>query len=115
MLNACILQFQNATNRGDLLLSLCYQPGTNKITAVVLKAKNLPKFDVTGLADPYVKVYMMYNGQKLAKKKTHVKKRTLTPVYNESFVFDLPSNDPAVLDHVRFYFSNRSIQMFMIR
>lgn len=46
--------------------------------------------DVTGLADPYVKIYLTYKGQRLAKKKTHVKKRTLSPVFNESFVFDVP-------------------------
>lgn len=38
---------------------------------------------------------MMYKGEKLAKKKTHVKKRTLTPVWNESFVFDLPPTPPS--------------------
>jgi hypothetical protein len=58
---------------------------------VVLKARNLPKMDVTGLADPYVKIYLLYNGQRIAKKKTHVKKRTLSPVFNESFVFDIPA------------------------
>lgn len=46
--------------------------------------------DVTGLADPYVKIYLLYNGQRIAKKKTHVKKRTLSPVFNESFAFDIP-------------------------
>lgn len=61
------------------------------MTVVVLKARNLPKMDVTGLADPYVKIYLLYNGQRIAKKKTHVKKRTLSPVFNESFVFDIPS------------------------
>lgn len=47
--------------------------------------------DVTGLADPYVKIYLLYNGQRIAKKKTHVKKRTLSPVFNESFAFDIPT------------------------
>jgi hypothetical protein len=32
----------------------------------------------------------LYNSQRIAKKKTHVKKRTLNPVFNESFVFDIP-------------------------
>jgi len=45
-------------------------------------------------ADPYVKVYLTYNGQRIAKKKTHIKKRTLNPVFNESFIFDLPTTDP---------------------
>ncbi|CAH1962680.1 unnamed protein product [Acanthoscelides obtectus] len=76
--------------RGDLLVSLCWQPAANRLTVVVLKARNLPKMDVTGLADPYVKIYLLYNGQRLTKKKTHVKKRTLSPVFNESFVFDIP-------------------------
>ncbi|KAG7172836.1 Synaptotagmin-4-like [Homarus americanus] len=77
--------------RGELLVSLCHQPAANRLTVVVLKARNLPKMDITGLSDPYVKIYLLYNGQRVAKKKTHVKKRTLNPVFNESFVFDLPA------------------------
>lgn len=55
----------------------------------------------------YVKMYLIYNGQRIAKKKTHVKKRTLNPVFNESFVFEVPAapnatngNTGASLDHV---------------
>lgn len=77
-------------------MSLCYQPAANRLTVVVLKARNLPKMDVTGLADPYVKMYLLYNGQRIAKKKTHVKKRTLNPVFNESFVFDIPASQSSV-------------------
>jgi len=79
--------------RGELLISLCYQPAANRLTVVVLKARNLPKMDITGLSDPYVKIYLLYNGQRIAKKKTHVKKRTLNPVFNESFLFDVPCNE----------------------
>ena len=43
--------------------------------------------------DPYVKLYLLYNNQRISKKKTHVKKRTLNPVFNESFVFDLPRSE----------------------
>merc|ERR1712107_139177 len=50
-------------------------------------SRNLPKMDITGLSDPYVKIYLMYNGQQISKK------RTLNPVFNESFVFDLPRNE----------------------
>lgn len=42
------------------------------------------------VTDPYVKIYLLFNGQPIAKKKTHVKKRTLNPVFNESFQIDLP-------------------------
>lgn len=38
-----------------------------------------------------MKLYLVHNGVRVAKKKTHVKKRTLNPVFNESFVFDLPA------------------------
>lgn len=79
--------------RGELLVSLCYQPAANRLGVVVLKARNLPKMDITGLSDPYVKIYLLYNGQRIAKKKTHVKKRTLNPVFNESFLFDVPYNE----------------------
>lgn len=74
-----------------MLTSLCWQPAASRLTVVLLKARNLPRMDVTGLADPYVKIYLLYNGQRIAKKKTHVKKRTLSPVFNESFAFDIPT------------------------
>ena len=45
------------------------------------------------ISDPYVKIYLVCNGQRIAKKKTHVKKRTLNPVFNESFLFDIPHNE----------------------
>ncbi|XP_071858102.1 synaptotagmin 4 [Bombus fervidus] len=77
--------------RGELLVSLCWQPINSRLTVVVLKAQNLPKMDVTGLADPYVKIYLLYNSQRIAKRKTRVKKRTLSPVFNESFGFDIPN------------------------
>lgn len=82
-----------AQGRGELLVSLCYQPAANRLTVVVLKARNLPKMDITGLSDPIVKIYLLYNNQRIAKKKTHVKKRTLNPVFNESFLFDIPYNE----------------------
>ncbi|XP_067615276.1 synaptotagmin-4 [Eurosta solidaginis] len=91
-----------AQGRGELLISLCWQPAAGRLTVVLLKARNLPRMDVTGLADPYVKIYLLYNGQRIAKKKTHVKKRTLSPVFNESFAFDIPAAEGtgATLDGV---------------
>ena len=43
--------------------------------------------------DPYVKLYLFHNNQRIAKKKTHVKKHTTNPVFNESFVFDVPFSE----------------------
>lgn len=47
--------------RGELLVSLCFQPAAGRLTVVLLKARNLPRMDVTGLADPYVKIYLLFN------------------------------------------------------
>lgn len=52
-------------------------------------------------SDPYVKLYLRKeNGERIVKKKTHVRRATVNPVYNESFVFELPETkmDNAVID-----------------
>ncbi|KAB5586912.1 hypothetical protein PHYPO_G00006980 [Pangasianodon hypophthalmus] len=80
-------------SRGELLVSLSYQPVSHRLSVVVLKARHLPKLDITGLAgNPYVKVNVFYNRKRIAKKKTHVKKCTLNPVFNESFIYDVPAD-----------------------
>ncbi|KAG5856486.1 hypothetical protein ANANG_G00008460 [Anguilla anguilla] len=79
-------------SRGELLVSLSYQPVTHRLSVVVLKAKHLPKMDITGLSgNPYVKVNVFYGRKRIAKKKTHVKKCTLNPIFNESFIYDVPA------------------------
>ncbi|KAL0171918.1 hypothetical protein M9458_032229, partial [Cirrhinus mrigala] len=40
---------------------------------------------------PYVKLNVFYGHKRIAKKKTHVKKCTLNPVFNESFIYDVPA------------------------
>ncbi|KAK7886719.1 hypothetical protein WMY93_026340 [Mugilogobius chulae] len=75
---------------GELLTSLCYQPVSHRLSVVVLKAKHLPKMDASLSANPYVKVNVYYGRKRIAKKKTHVKKSTLNPVFNESFIYDIP-------------------------
>ncbi|CAM9887821.1 synaptotagmin-11-like isoform X2 [Lampetra fluviatilis] len=81
---------QKSVGRGEILVSLCYHPAASRLTVVVLKARHLPKTDIVGLSDPYVKVNIYSGKRRFAKKKTHVKKCTLNPVFNESFVFELP-------------------------
>ena len=48
-----------------------------------------------------MKLYLLYNNQRISKKKTHVKKRSLNPVFNESFVFDLPKSQDNSLARVQ--------------
>ncbi|XP_072216262.1 synaptotagmin-4 isoform X2 [Excalfactoria chinensis] len=85
-----IIKRNKSSGRGELLISLCYQSTTNTLTVVVLKARHLPKSDVSGLSDPYVKVNLYHVKKRISKKKTHVKKCTPNAVFNELFVFDIP-------------------------
>ncbi|XP_043915303.1 synaptotagmin-2-like isoform X1 [Protopterus annectens] len=75
---------------GDICFSLRYVPATSKMTVIILEAKNLKPMDTDGLSDPYVKIQLILNKKKWKKKKTTVKKNTLSPYYNETFTFEVP-------------------------
>lgn len=74
-------------NLGEICFSLRYVPTANKLTVVILEAKNLKPMDLGGSSDPYVKVQLTLDKRKWKKRKTSVKKKTLAPYYNESFTF----------------------------
>uniref|UniRef100_A0A915I7M1 C2 domain-containing protein n=1 Tax=Romanomermis culicivorax TaxID=13658 RepID=A0A915I7M1_ROMCU len=73
--------------RGELMLSICYTPEYNRLTVVVVKAKDLPSKDISGTVDPYVKLWLVHQGNKWEKRKTTVKNQNLSPVFNETFAF----------------------------
>ncbi|XP_018422715.1 PREDICTED: synaptotagmin-7 isoform X1 [Nanorana parkeri] len=77
--------------RGELLLSLCFNPSANSIIVNIIKARNLKAMDIGGTSDPYVKVWLMFKDKRVEKKKTVVIKRCLNPIFNESFIFDIPT------------------------
>ncbi|XP_042293496.1 synaptotagmin-8 [Sceloporus undulatus] len=77
---------------GEICFSLRYVPSTSKLTVVILEAKKLKRMDPNGLSDPYVKVQLILNKKKWKKKRTSVKKNTLSPYFNEAFVFYVPFN-----------------------
>ncbi|XP_009705060.1 PREDICTED: synaptotagmin-8, partial [Cariama cristata] len=75
---------------GEICFSLRYVPSTGKLTVLILEAKKLKRMDSHGLSDPFVKVHLILNRKKWKKKKTSVKKNTLSPYFNEVFVFEVP-------------------------
>jgi hypothetical protein len=77
--------------RGECLVSMAYNRQSNSINFALMKMKDLPRDSTVGLADPYAKIYMLYNGQRMARHKTATKKKTTDPTFNESFAFELPA------------------------
>lgn len=51
----------------------------------MLQATDLPAMDMGGTSDPYVKIYIL--PEKKKKYETKVHRKTLNPVFNETFVF----------------------------
>nr|XP_006814384.1 PREDICTED: synaptotagmin-6-like [Saccoglossus kowalevskii] len=76
---------------GDLLFSLSYLPTAERLTVVIMKARNLKAMDINGSSDPYVKVSLLQDGKRLKKKKTAVRKNNRNPVWNEALVFNVPT------------------------
>ncbi|XP_065492461.1 synaptotagmin-12 [Caloenas nicobarica] len=76
---------------GEILLSLSYLPTAERLTVVVVKAKNLVWSSGKATADPFVKVYLLQDGRKISKKKTAVKRDDTNPVFNEAMIFSVPA------------------------
>ena len=51
----------------------------------VIQGADLPGMDMSGTSDPYVKVYLMPDKKKKFETKVH--RKTLNPVFNETFTF----------------------------
>ncbi|XP_032238358.2 synaptotagmin-16 isoform X2 [Nematostella vectensis] len=74
----------------ELLVSLCYQSLTGRLTVEVLKASNLRNVAMQRAPDTYVKVSMFNSiGQQLSKSKTSIRRSMYDPEFNETFVFQI--------------------------
>lgn len=73
----------------EILISLSYLPSAERLTVVLLKARNLFLPSDKEIIDPFVKVYLIVNGKRIKKKKTTSKKASCNPVWNEALTFSL--------------------------
>ncbi|KAL0268766.1 UNVERIFIED_CONTAM: hypothetical protein PYX00_010582 [Menopon gallinae] len=83
---------QNRTEWGELMLSLSYLPTAERLTVVVVKARNLVFPNQRDSGDPFVKVYLLKHGKKIHKKKTSTKKGERSPIFNEAMIFNVPAS-----------------------
>ncbi|WAR08472.1 SYT12-like protein [Mya arenaria] len=80
------------TEFGDIMFSLSYLPTAERLTIVIVKARNLKWNAGKDTGDPFVKVYLLQNGKKVNKKKTTVKRGEQNPIFNEAMIFSVPSS-----------------------
>ncbi|PAA52427.1 hypothetical protein BOX15_Mlig019295g1 [Macrostomum lignano] len=81
---------QKPSDFGELMFSLSYLPTAERLTVVIVKAKNLkwPRQDQS-VGDVLVKVHLLQGGKRVTKKKTSVKRSESQPTYNEAMIFSV--------------------------
>lgn len=78
---------------GDVMVSMSYLPSAERLTVVLIKARNLKVVDMSrNSSDPYVKLSLIQNGKKIKKRKSGVYRNTTCPVFNEALTFDIPKD-----------------------
>ncbi|KAI4464517.1 synaptotagmin [Holotrichia oblita] len=89
----CLTPYINQDSKvdlGELMVSLAYLPSAERLTVVIIKARNLRIVDDTrNSSDPYVKVCLYQGPKKIKKRKTDVHRNTINPVFNEALTFDI--------------------------
>jgi len=80
-------------NLGRIQYKLDYDFQQGQLSVTVIQAENLPGMDMSGTSDPYVKLYLLPEKKKKVETKVH--RKTLNPVFNETFIFKVPFNEIA--------------------
>uniref|UniRef100_A0A8C4NAV9 Synaptotagmin IXb n=1 Tax=Eptatretus burgeri TaxID=7764 RepID=A0A8C4NAV9_EPTBU len=76
---------------GKLNVLLRYNYETEQLVIKIHKAVDLPAKDLCGTSDPYVKIYLLPDRKRKFQTKVH--RKTLNPVFDETFHFEVPYND----------------------
>ncbi|XP_016052421.1 PREDICTED: extended synaptotagmin-2 isoform X2 [Miniopterus natalensis] len=97
-------QLENGTTLGQsplgqIQLTIRHSSQRNKLVVVVHACRNLIAFSEDG-SDPYVRMYLLPDKRRSGRRKTHVSKKTLNPVFDQSFDFSvsLPEVQRRTLD-----------------
>ncbi|KAM6289188.1 synaptotagmin-C-like, partial [Aegotheles albertisi] len=87
---------------GRLAVALRYAYGSQQLVVRVLRALDLPAKDPNGFSDPYVKIYLLPDRKRKFQTKVH--RKTLNPVFDETFTFGVPFGElPARRLHFSVY------------
>ncbi|XP_016050020.2 extended synaptotagmin-2 isoform X2 [Erinaceus europaeus] len=97
-------QLENGTTLGQsplgqIQLTIRHSSQRNKLVVVVHACRNLIAFSEDG-SDPYVRMYLLPDKRRSGRRKTHVSKKNLNPVFDQSFDFSvsLPEVQRRTLD-----------------
>ncbi|CAH0557884.1 unnamed protein product [Brassicogethes aeneus] len=72
---------------GRIRLTLRYSPPRQRLIIVVHNVENIPYKNPDDLPNMYVKIYLLPGRDKDSKRKTKIHKRTLVPVFDETFEY----------------------------
>nr|XP_031313042.1 synaptotagmin-3 [Camelus dromedarius] len=75
---------------GRISFALRYLYGSDQLVVRILQALDLPAKDSNGFSDPYVKIYLLPDRKKKFRPRSGVHRKTLNPVFNETFQFSVP-------------------------
>lgn len=78
---------------GRLQFRIDYDFNQSNLSVTAIQAEDLPALDMGGTSDPYVKIYLLPDKKKKFETKVH--RKTLNPVFNETFVFKVPFSEIA--------------------
>uniref|UniRef100_A0A672HM72 Extended synaptotagmin-2-A-like n=1 Tax=Salarias fasciatus TaxID=181472 RepID=A0A672HM72_SALFA len=73
---------------GEIQLTVRHSSQRNRLIVVVHACRNLIAFSDSG-SDPYVRLYLLPDKRRSGRRKTHTFKKTLNPVYDQTFEFSV--------------------------
>ncbi len=89
---------------GQLEYSLDYDFAKQELIVGVLQCKNLPAMDMSGKSDPYIKCFILPDKKKKFETKVH--RKSLDPIFNETFIFKVNRSDLADFFLFEIFYSN---------